>query len=265
MNDLAVWRSQDNSTDRVSSKHFSPSREPFTMTVAGQTIYVATSPEDINSIWKNSKTISLNPITMDMYVLGGISEKSRKAMFEQHPAARYNAGLGRALTPTQMTIELHHQQLHSGPRLDALMSEKMIPSILQRLNVADDTNPAVISRSETATVVSLLDLCVDTFITEETNAFFGPELLRKSPELVEAFISWEYCSWKFLFMLPDFLAQDMAKAKKTITTAFADYYRLPRSERGGSSHFVDALEEMLREVGLTEDEMGKFTLLHYWA
>ena len=235
------------------------------MTVAGQTIYVATSPEDINSIWKNSKTISLNPITMDMYVLGGISEKSRKAMFEQHPAARYNAGLGRALTPTQMTIELHHQQLHSGPRLDALMSEKMIPSILQRLNVADDTNPAVISRSGTAAVVSLLDLCVDTFITEETNAFFGPELLRKSPELVEAFMSWEYCSWKFLFMLPDFLAQDMAKAKKTITTAFADYYRLPRSERGGSSHFVDALEEMLREVGLTEDEMGKFTLLHYWA
>jgi hypothetical protein len=235
------------------------------MTVAGQTIYVATSPEDIGSVWKNSKTISLNPITMDMYVLSDISEQSRKAMFEKHPTARYNVGQSRSLTPTQMTIELHHQQLHSGPRLDSLMKDNMLPSIFKKLDITDSSNQAVLSRSKDSAIVSLLDLCVDTFIAEETEAYFGPKLLQKSPDLVKAFLDWEYCSWKFLFMLPELFAQDMAETKKTITRAFADYYRQSRSERPGSIYFVDALEDMLREVGLTEDEMGKFTLLHYWA
>jgi hypothetical protein len=235
------------------------------MTVAGQTVYVATSPEDISGVWKNSKTISLNPITKDMYILGGISEKSRISMFEQHLTAHYNLGHGRPLTPTQMTIELHHQQLHTGPRLDSLMKDKMIPSIFKKLDTADSANRAILSRSEDSAVLSLHDLCVDTFITEETEAYFGPALLLNSPDLTRAFLDWEYCSWKFLFMVPEIFAQDMVKAKRTITGAFANYYRQPRSERPGSVYFVDALEDMLREVGLTEDEMGKFTLLHYWA
>lgn len=251
--------------DRIQRKRFSPSREPFTMTVVGQTIYVATSPEDIGGVWKNSRTISLNPITMDMYILGGISEKSRKAMFEQHATARYNVGHSRPLTPTQMTIELHHRQLHTGPRLESLIKDKMLPSSFKKLDIADPANQAVLSRSEDSAVLSLYHLCVDTFITEETEAYFGPALLRKSPDLIKAFLDWEYCSWKFLFMLPDIFAQDMVKAKKAITGAFADYYRQPRIERPGSIYFIDALEDMLREVGLTEDEMGKFTLLHYWA
>lgn len=251
--------------DAPQRKYYSPSREPFTMTVAGQTIYVATSPEDIVGVWNNSKTISLNPITMDMYTFGGISEKSRKAMFEPHPTARYNADQSNPLTPTQMTIELHRQQLHTGPRLDSLMKDKMLPSIFKTLDVADLANRAVISRMENSAVLSLFDLCVDTFITEETEAYFGPTLLRKSHNLIKAFLDWEYCNWKFLFKFPGILAQDMIKAKGVITGAFADYYRQPRSERPGSTYFVNALEDLLREVGLTEDEMGKFTLLHYWA
>lgn len=235
------------------------------MMVAGQTIYVATSSEDINNVWKKSKTISMNPITMDMYVLGGISKKSREAMFEQHPTASYNEGHGRPLTPTQMTIELHHEQLHTGPRLDSLMKDNMVPSILRKLDTASPANKAIRSRSGSTVVVSLFDLCVDTFIAEETEAYFGPALLQRSPGLVQAFLDWEYCSWKFLFMLPSVFAQDMVKTKEALTTAFADYYRQPRDKRPGSIYFVDKLEDMLREVGLTEDEMGKFTLLHYWA
>jgi hypothetical protein len=236
------------------------------MTVAGQTIYIATAASDINHVWKNSKTISMNPITMDMYLLGGISEKSRKAMFEQYPTARYNSGQGRALTPTQMVIELHHHQLHTGgARLDCLMKDKTLPSCFRNLDIADSANDAVLSRSGNSAVVSLLTLCVNAFITDETEAYFGPALLQRSPNLVKAFLDWEYCNWKFLFMLPDALAQDMIRSKSTITGAFADYYLQPRSERPGSVYFVEALEDMLREVGLTEDEMGKFTLLHYWA
>ena len=249
----------------IQRKYFSPSREPFSMTVAGQTIYVATSPDDISGVWKNSRTISIDPITMDMYNLGGISAKNREAMFNRHPTGRYNAGTSRPLTPTQMTIELHHRQLHAGPRLDSLLQDKMIPSCFKKLDIADPKNKAILSRSENSAIVSLHDLCVDTFITEVTEAYFGPALLLESPNLVGAFLDWEYCSWKFLFMLPDVLAQDMIKTKRKITDAFANYYRQPQISRPGAIYFVESLENMLVEVGLTKDEMGKFTLLHYWA
>jgi hypothetical protein len=236
------------------------------MTVAGQTIYVATAASDVNNVWKNSKTVSMNPITMDMYTLGGISGRSRKAMFEQHPSARYNAAGGRTLTPTQMTIDLHQQQLHTGgSELESLMKDKTLPSCFKNLDISASGNQAVLSRSENSAVVSLLSLCVSTFVTDETESYFGPTLLQRSPNLVKAFLDWEYCNWKFLFMLPEAFAKDMVKAKSTITGAFTDYYRQSRSERPGSIFFVDALEDMLREIGLTEDEMGKFTLLHYWA
>ncbi|CAI6285269.1 unnamed protein product [Periconia digitata] len=243
--------------------YFAPSREPFAVTVAGQTIYVATSADDIGYVWKNSKSISLDPITMDMYILGGLSEKSRRVMFEKHASARYNSGNGRPLTPTEKVIDLHHQQLHKGPRLDDLMENKTIPSIFKALDswVTDHRS----DRAQESMLISLHDLCVHLFIAEETDAYFDPALLKNSPKLVNAFLDWEYCSWKFLFNLPNVFARDMVKTKKTITDAFADYYRQPKNEREESIYFVDALESMLREVGLTEDEMGHFTLLHYWA
>ena len=172
-------------------------------------------------------------------------------MFAKHPSSRYNAGQGRHLTPTEKTIELHHQQLHKGTRLDSLMQDRMIPSIYKALDMMDSRNQAILSRSGDTVVISLFNLCVDTFICKETE--------------VNAFLDWEFCSWKFLFNLPDMMAQDMVRTKKTITSVFAKYYRQPRNERPGSIFFIDALEDMLREVGLTEVEMGQFTLFHYWA
>lgn len=249
---------------RSSRKYFNKSREPFTMTVAGQTIYVATSAEDITRVWNNSKTISMNPLTMDMYIWCGISERSRESLFERHPSAQYNADNARPLTPTQMVIELHHQQL-SGARLDALVEEKVIPALFKKLGFSQPNAPAVLSRSEKSITISLHELCVDLFITHDTEVFWGPALLKNSPNMIKAFLDWEYSSWKFLFQLPDIFAKDMLKAKSTITGAFANYYKLPRSQRPNAEYFATGLEDMLREAGLSEDEMGKFTLLHYWA
>lgn len=186
-------------------------------------------------------------------------------MFAKHPSSRYNAGQGRPMTPTEKTIDLHHQQLHKGPRLDSLMQDRMIPSICKALDMTDPGNQGVVSRSGNTVIISLLNLCVDVFITKETEAFFGPALLETSPELIGAFLDWEFSSWKFLFNLPDMIAQDMIKTKRTIISAFSKYYERPRIERPGSIFFVNALEDMLREVGLTENEMGQFTLFHYWA
>jgi hypothetical protein len=233
------------------------------MTVAGQTIYVATSAEDIGRVWRNTTTISLSPLSMEMYTWIGISEKGRKALFDPHFGAKYNTG-SKPLTPSQMVIEYHSQQ-ESGTRLNELFDKKIIPSMIKKLADFGTNAPAVISRTEKSVVVSLHGLCVDLLVTEVTNAFWGPELLKQTPDLIDAFLIWEHTSWKFMFQMPGIFARDMSAAKQTIIGAFTEYYERPRNERKDAVFFATALEDMLREIGLNEDEMGKFTMLHYWA
>jgi hypothetical protein len=140
-----------------------------------------------------------------------------------------------------------------------------LPSFFEQMDILETNDPAVSSRSAKCCTVSLLGLCINVFITGHTDAYFGPELRQVQPSIIKTFEDWEQCNWKFLFQLPDIFAKDMLRVKDTITGAFAKFYRLARGERPNSIFFVNGLEEMLLEVGLSDEEMGKFTLLHYWA
>lgn len=246
-------------------KYFAPSKELFAMTVAGQTIYVATSPEDINNVWKNTKTISMDPITMDMYIWTGLSKASRDAMFENNLITRRHEGRKDFLSPTQIVIELHHQQLRNGPRLEALMRERVLPEFLGKLCFRELYRVRGASISGKTCKLSLSSLCHELFIAGGTNAYFGPELLRAHPGLLDAFQSWEQCNWKFLFQLPDILSKDMLHAKDVLGDTFTHFYQLPKGDRANSVFFINELEDILRKVGLSKTEMGRFTLLHYWA
>jgi hypothetical protein len=246
-------------------KYFHPLREPFAMKVAGQTIYIATAPEDINAVWNSPKTMSMDPVTEEIFTWFGGSEHGLKSIFTAHEGAKYNEGNQKLLTPVQMVTELHHQQLFNGPRLEELMRSRMIPIMSKKLDFWTSSIPAIRTHSQDSFTVSLFDLCIESFIGGTTDAFFGPRFRQLQPNHVAAFESWEHCSWKFLFQMPDFLAKDMIKAKSTLLGGFANYYKSPHSERPGSLFFIDALEDMLREAGLTEEDMACFTMMHYWA
>jgi hypothetical protein len=161
--------------------------------------------------------------------------------------------------------DFHKQQLHNGPRLEALMSEKIVPGLFRFVDFSDPRHPAVTSCCEAGVTVSLFELCVHAIIAEDTDAYFGPKLREMAPGIIEAFVDWEYANWKFVMQMPAFLSRDMLRCKATVVDAFEAYYRVSRSERPGASHFVVSLEDMLREAGLTEKEMAMFTFLHYWA
>jgi hypothetical protein len=254
-----------NTTVTRGVQHFQCNNGPFAMTLAGEKIYVAVSADDINAVWNNSKTLSLDAIGMEMFTLIGISKRSREALFETDASAGYNAGLGRPVNPQKRVQDYHKQQLHNGPRLDALMREKIVPGLVRFVDFSDPGHPAVVSGSGSSVTVSLFDLCVHAIIAEDTDAYFGPELREMAPDIIPAFVDWEYTNWKFVMQFPAFLSKDMLKCKNTIVEAFEAYYKLPRNQRPAASHFVTSLEDMLREAGLTEREMAMFTFLHYWA
>lgn len=246
--------------------HFKNKREPFSVTMAGQTIYILTSAKDVATAWKHASAVSMDPISDEMYTRLGISSKSKKALFDHHPGASYNAGNGRPVSPTEMIIMLHQQQLHTGPRLDRLVKEEVMPGILERLDFDEDESPAaILAKTDTTYTVSLLELCVDVFIGGTTEAFFGKAIWVVQPELLKWFMGWEHTNWKFLFQLPAILSRDMLAARGELVAAFTKYCRLPDDQRRDRSFFVEELEKMLREVGLNDEEMGNVMMLHYWA
>ena len=246
-------------------KHFQHSREPFCMTVAGQTIYVATSPKDISAVWKNTTTISGDPITNDMYTLSGFSAKLRHTLLvDTHITARYNKENMIALTPTQRVLDLHRQQL-SGSRLDDLVEKKVLPSMFEWLAFSKRTPSTAVTRTDNSVSASLLDLTIDVFIRGGTEAFFDPVIFHQPTNVADAFMKWEYSNWKFLFQLPAFLSRDMLVAKQSMVRGFKTYLSLERDKRLNQSFFVNGVEDVLREMGLVEEQMGSFMLLHYWA
>jgi hypothetical protein len=80
------------------------------------------------------------------------------------------------MTPTEVAIELQHQQLQNGSRLDVLMKGRILPSFFEQMDFLEANDPAVLSRSEKSYTVSLLGLCINVFITGHSVTYFGPEL-----------------------------------------------------------------------------------------
>jgi cholesterol 7alpha-monooxygenase len=235
------------------------------MNVAGETIYIVCAAPHVAAVWRNSSTISLDPISMRMYTWIGVSKENREKLFIPHEKAKYNEGNQRALTPTQMMIELHHRQVHPGPRFDQHFEKKTLPALFDNLDLTTKEHPAVVEKSDSSVTVSLLKLCMQVFIKGQTDALWGQAIWKVEPELLNLFMTWEHTNWKYLFHLPWFLSQDMLNAKDKLVDAFTKYLCIPPAERRDAGYFAQASESMLREVGLSEREIGGIIMLHYWA
>jgi hypothetical protein len=96
------------------------------------------------------------------------------------------------------------------------MKDRIIPSIFSRLEIVNPANKVILSPLDESIVISLHGYCVDIFITEITEAFFGPALLQKFPGLIKSFLDWEYCNWRFLFMLPNVLRRTWSTRRKQL-------------------------------------------------
>ncbi|KAF2732252.1 putative cytochrome P450 [Polyplosphaeria fusca] len=236
--------------NRTTLEYFLPSREPFSMTIAGETIYIATSAKDVNDVWSSSKTISINPIAEQMHVAAGLSKEQANFLFQVHHEASYNVNKVKPVIPNQYFIELHHQQLHPGPELEELIKGSAVPSIIEHLNFPKGAHPAVIQKEGKAIIIE---------------AYYGPKMLEMFPNLSKDFTEWEHVAWKLLFSLPSFLSGDMVTVKQNLFGSLATYLRLPRNERPDEAPFVTRIEDMLREHGFDEDLIGTCLFFHFWA
>ncbi|KAI9844750.1 MAG: hypothetical protein M1837_005283 [Sclerophora amabilis] len=241
-------------------EYFGNTREPYTISVVGENIYVLTSPQDVAAVYK-SKSLSFDPVMRDVVATFGATPSSAEKMW-QSPADQGSAN------PRKSFMELSHEnykaQLHPGAKLDTLQ-DRFLGSIDESLRWQNISHNVVRSSSQETKIVSLLGWCSEVLIDSATRAFFGPRLLQIEPNLLQSSIDFDDNSWKFNYQIPRFLAKETYTAKDRITVALEKYFNLPEEEREESAWMIQALEMDMRKVGLDEQQLASMIMVLHWV
>ena len=240
--------------------------EPFALTLAGETIYVVTSPQDASEIARNTSTVSLEQFAKQMYTWTGVSAEKINRMWES-PSADKKALNPQAQPAHEMLSEYHRQQLIPGNKHSAMLSKRVSEGIDHALKFENLRRHHASSPGEGSSSfkISLWNLCTQLFIEGIAEAYLGHLIWKIHPNLLRPSMQWESSSWKYIYQLPSFLSQDMRTAKAELVDAFIQYFKSAKADRADGSFFVAAFEQELRECGFDDADVAQIFMLHYWA
>ena len=246
-------------------RYFRYSKEPFALTLAGETIYVITSPQDAAEIYKNTSTLSLHSFVKTMYIWIGVSAASIEMMWAA-PSPHKKATNARARPAHEMLEEFHRQQLQQSGEHSSVLTKRLQERIDLSLQFESlQKHAAVVDRGPGFLNVSLWHLCTHLFIEGLTEAYLGQLIWKIRPEILQSSLRWEDTSWKYIYHLPRFVSHDMYTARSEIIGSFTEYFKSPKVDRADSLFFVDAFEQELRDCNLNEEEIAGAFMLHHWA
>lgn len=110
-----------------------------------------------------------------------------------------------------------------------------------------------------------MEWCSDGFTRAGQKAYFGDALARIDPTLTKTFIIFDELSWQVLYQYPSFLAGEMKNARDTITRALLNYIQLPQSQRTGDAWFAKAMENEMRALHISEQDIATMLVTIYWG
>ena len=234
--------------------------------MAGQVIYIITSPEDVQELYKHTTTISWLRFVQDLYRWIGISQPNIDKLWRAPTEDQKAKDPTRKFPPNQMVEEYQFHQLLPGENLDKIaktfvryVDEKVRWQQLQK------KCPYIQGSSPNSVKISLMDWTADVFLHTTTEIYWGKTIWEVAPKLIESFLKWEETTWKYVFQLPRFLSRDMYAAKDQLVDAFTAYFEQPKSKRGDATYFVVTAEEELREIGFKDHDVAKVNMLQHWA
>lgn len=201
-------------------------------------IRVGMSPTSIHNLWRT-------PSEDEAKRSEGIPNPSRKSV----------AHLGEAI---------FKMQLHPGEHAERLWAA-VLGNIHSRVSPDSlEKSPALI-RSGKVKILSLRQLLFSVLVESSTTSFFGEELLRIEPNLLEHFEAFDESSWKLSFRVPKPWAKDMLSAMNKVSSALQRYADIPLENRSRASWLIHTLEKQFRGAGLESRDIGLQLLMIYWV
>ncbi|MCJ1246422.1 hypothetical protein MMC30_003629 [Trapelia coarctata] len=234
----------------ISRYYFNNTREIFSVIIAGQKMYIVTSPKDISTVYKNPQNLAFDGFVKDMYARFGMSPMGVEKMFApillKHDTALDAGGQQRAHLGTGVQKE----QLHPGPNLDDLI-KVYLGYIEPQMDMGRIPESCIVRSSGDSKVVSLRNWCSAVLGAATIEAFFGTTLLELNPQLPEDFHIFDVNSWMFLYQYPRGAAKAMFNSLERTTRAFTRYFDLPIKERSQACHYIRTLEAKQRDAGIS--------------
>ena len=248
-------------------KYLGGTREPFALTVAGEKLYVLTSPQDVGDSFRNTRSLSYDQFVEDLIRLIGVSDHGLKIMYRKFAPGEH---IFRQPNPQQkclahLTVDFHKHQLLPGEKL-LVLSDKFLHYLDVSLRWEKMDQKYVLEEiRESQRHLSLLSWCSEILVRAGTDLFFGEHLLHMNPTLPKSFHEFDKNSWMLLYRYPEFLSRCMSSPLKEIRSTLTDYFKLPESQRPGATWFVQTLEAEQRVLGMTDEDIAASMILIYWV
>ncbi|KAF2793410.1 cytochrome P450 [Melanomma pulvis-pyrius CBS 109.77] len=250
---IASFLQNSNRTITQARLFFKNTRQPFTLVLGGQNVYIITSAQDTIAALKNVSQLSFDSYLKDMSARFGMSPTIINAAWRAHENTSSHPG--GAIASQQLLPGPHMSHLQDSllGRIHQILTWKNIPKFVVRENRGSEK------------VVSLLHLVRHTFTESTTQALFGEALQQVEPDIVAALGQFDYESWKFTYQVPPFLSLSMLPAKAIAQDGLRRYFELPESERAGACWMVQALETEIRALGGGSRDISASMMMLYWV
>ncbi|PVH95062.1 cytochrome P450 [Periconia macrospinosa] len=247
--------------------HFKNTREPFALTVMGETIYILTSSADVSALYRRTEDLTFDAYITDTMTNMGASIDATRRMWEapqQRSKAQFANPKNEPLAHLSLTIFQH--QLHPGQPMKELekvlldrIGEMMSWKRLQK------TPKAIVTSGEQTMTVSLLEWTTSVMLTSATEAFFGKALLKIDSDMLDNYSYFDKHSWKLIYKIPPPWSTGMRKARDAVRSTFGNYFSLPVEERNDSCWMVKALEVEMKACGIGPQDIGAYLMSIYWV
>ncbi|KAL7788825.1 cytochrome P450 [Trichoderma afarasin] len=246
--------------------YFGSTNEPFALTIAGSKIYIITKPRDVASAYRNTETLSFNEFVQALMRAWGNTESCIQAMYTPLPKDKGGFANPQGKPLATLARQIHIQQLFPGEGLDFLEN-----SFLEWFDVHMNIGklhtvcPYALKSTDVDIVLPLMEWCSDFFTRAGQRAYFGDELDQIDATLAKEFVIYDELSWQVLYQYPDFLTREMKRSKDIIQRALKKYIQLPQSQRSGEAWFTKVMENEMRALDISEDDIATMFMAIYWA
>ena len=229
---------------------------------------MVTSPKDIAAVHRNSTSLVFDGFIHDVMIAMSAQPATVAKLYHrpnkhemdpaernENPSAKHFIGL---------THDRYLTQLSPGHHLDVLRDNFQRHLDIQ-LGAELLAREMMLSKGPRRRKVSLLRLCRDILIRCNTNIFFGERLFEIDPGLAETFCTFDDDHWMMLYKMPKTLARHVHASHQRMRADFVKYLHLAKIESPGAAWLIHTMEDGMRALGISEEEMATQLTLVFWS
>ncbi|KAI1633645.1 putative cytochrome p450 [Biscogniauxia mediterranea] len=264
---FAFFRSADSLIAKA-SKYFG-TKEPYSLTVFGNTLYIVTEPYNTTEVYKSDDTLSFETFVQDLFRSNGYSDQGLQKTYAKLPKDKPGFPNPQGVSFGSFVQQMHMCQLYPGKNLQVLEDNfrKWFDRSLRLPELKRTYSRFATIGTDGSVEMPLGRWCSDISIRAGEAAYFGDVLSQINPTLASDFLAFDDLGWQVLYQYPGFLSREMSAARTKVQHTFREYLKVPQSQRsaGGAIWLINAMEDEARALGVSTDDIAVLLFNIYWV